>query len=192
MIVSIGVDCGVSDCCKKYGLRNMSLPFDWVVSYNGVSECIADDFKSYTSPFNNRINKYDIYFHHDFNGDSNSDDDIAKYDRRCNRLINLLETSSDEIIFCRKGHACRHHYEHDSKYFIIKNDIDEVENLSAVLSKKYPNLNYKIILTLQCGHCFDSTRKYTSKSDKIEIHNISGSLDDHGAFDEFFRGIMKL
>lgn len=191
MIISIGIDCGVSDFCKKYNLRNMSLPFDWAVSYNGVSKCIADNFKAFVSPLEIRINKYDIYFHHDFNGESNADDE-EKYDRRCKRFINVLETSDEEITFCRKGHSCHHHYEHDSRFFHIKNDIDEVEDLSTVLSTKYPNLKYKIILTLQCGHCFDATRAYVSKSEKVEIHNISGSLDHHGAFEECLRGIMKL
>ena len=47
MIIPIGVDCGMANFCKKYNLRNASLPIDWTVSYNGVSKCIEDDFKNF-------------------------------------------------------------------------------------------------------------------------------------------------
>jgi hypothetical protein len=69
IIIPIGVDCGIADFLKKYNLRTVSLPFDWAVSYNGVSKCIEDDFKYFTEPLTNRINIYDIYFHHDFHHD---------------------------------------------------------------------------------------------------------------------------
>ena len=45
MIIPIGVDCGMANFIKKYNLRNMSFPFDWTVTYNGVSKCIDDNFK---------------------------------------------------------------------------------------------------------------------------------------------------
>ena len=66
MIIPIGIDCGMANFLKKYNLRNISFPFDWNVTYNGVSECLDDNFKFFTEPLNDRINKYDIYFPHDF------------------------------------------------------------------------------------------------------------------------------
>ena len=66
MIIPIGVDCGMARFLQKYNLRNISFPFDWNVTYNGVSKCIDDNFNFFTEPLNNRINKYDIYFYHDF------------------------------------------------------------------------------------------------------------------------------
>jgi len=62
MIIPIGVDCGMAEFVQKYNLRNISFPFDWTVSYNGVSKCIDDSFKFFTEPLNNRINKYDVSF----------------------------------------------------------------------------------------------------------------------------------
>ena len=178
MIIPIGVDCGMAGFCKKYNLRNISFPFDWNVSYNGVSKCIEDDFKHFTEPLNNRINEYDIYFHHDFENIDLFTQDKEKYIRRCQRLINILETCNESIIFCRKGHCFRHHYEHNGKYCNITNDIDDAQCLNIILSNKYPHLNYKIIVILCCDTCFKSHDTYTSNSDKIEIHNITTSREE--------------
>jgi hypothetical protein len=115
--------------------------------------------------------------------------DRQKYARRCERIINILETSSEEIIFCRKGHSIHHHYEHNSKYFDITNDIEDAEKLDIILSNKYPNLNYKIIVILVCAHCFDAGTTYTSTSDKIEIYNIAGPNID---FENSARAIFKV
>ena len=140
MIIPIGVDCGMADFLKKYNLRNMSFPFDWNVTYNGVSECIKDDFKFFTEPLNDRINKYDVYFHHDFENINVFEQEKEKYARRCQRFMNLLETSNEEIIFCRKGHACHNHPEHNGKYSNIVSDIEDAEKLDIILQNRYPNL----------------------------------------------------
>ena len=67
LFVSIGIDCDVANFLNKYNLRKASLPFDWNVSYNGVSKCIENNFKNFTEPLSaDRINDDDIYFHHDF------------------------------------------------------------------------------------------------------------------------------
>ena len=193
MIIPIGVDCGMAGFCHKYNLRNISLPFDWVVTYNGVSRCIDDKFKLFVDPLNERINAYDIYFHHDFEREESFNEDKEKYIRRCQRLINILETSNEEIIFCRKGHACRHHREHNSKYCNITNDIDDAEKLDIILSNKYPELKYKIIVILVCGECFDVNHTYKSKSDKLTIYNIA-TIDEteDGVFEQCFRNIFKV
>jgi hypothetical protein len=193
MIIPIGVDCGMAGFCQKYNLRNVSLPFDWAVTYNGVSKCIDDNFKLFVEPINDRINEYDIYFHHDFEGEYSFNEDKAKYIRRCQRLMNILETSSEEIIFCRKGHACRHHREHNNKYCNITNDIDDAEKLDTILSNKYPELKYKIIVILVCGECFNVNNTYKSNSDKLTIYNIATTDEaEDGVFEECFRSIFKV
>jgi hypothetical protein len=143
MIIPIGVDCGVAEFCRKHNLRNMAFPFDWNVTYNGVSKCIEDNFKLFTEPFTNKINEYDVSFVHDFENVEDYNKYKEKYNRRCKRLINTLETSDEHIIFCRKGHACRHHSEHNGKYSKITNDIIDAEKLDAIISYRYPQLNYK-------------------------------------------------
>jgi hypothetical protein len=187
MIIPIGVDCGMAEFVKKYNLRNTSFPFDWNVTYNGVSKCIDDKLEFFTEPLNNRINKYDIYFHHDFENPDLFNQDKEKYIRRCKRLINILETINEEIIFCRKGHGCHHHNEHEN----IINDIDDVENLDIILSNKYPQLKYKIIVILCCDKCFNPNAIYKSTSDKVDIHNIASPRVDNIIFENLCYNIFR-
>ena len=192
MIIPIGVDCGMAGFCRKYNLRDLAFPFDWTVTYNGVSKCIDDEFEFFTKSLNNRFNEYDIYFHNDFYDSKLFYQDKEKYNRRCQRLINILETSNEDIIFCRKGHSCHHHYDHNEKYYNITNDIDDVEKLNIILLKKYPNLKYKIIVILLCYKCFNSFETYKSDSDKIEIYNIASPQVNKTTFENCCRNIFKV
>jgi Zn ribbon nucleic-acid-binding protein len=176
IFVPIGVDCDVAYLLNKYNFRKMSLPFDWNVSYTGVAECIECDFNEYTAPLNeSRVNKYDVYFHHDFEYENILNTDKEKYARRCERLLNILkennETSGEHIMFIRKGHLQRHHEEQGASYSDIMKDICEAECLDSMLLNKYPNLKYKIILILGCTKCFNQDTTYNSKSKNIEIYN---------------------
>ena len=47
IIVPIGIDCGVADILKKYKIRKFALPFDWVVTYNGIKNIIENDFADF-------------------------------------------------------------------------------------------------------------------------------------------------
>jgi hypothetical protein len=190
MIIPIGVDCGIADFLKINNLRNVSFPFDWNVTYNGVSKCIEDNFKHFINPLNDRINNYDIYFHHDFEKTCLLSQDTDKYIRRCKRLINILETTNEEVIFCRKGHASHNHYEHNGKFLNITSDIDDAEKLSIILSNKYPQLKYKIIVILVCGNCFNSNHNYKSSSDKLQIYNIATPESDSTVFEKCCRDIF--
>jgi hypothetical protein len=171
MIISIGVDCCVASFLKKYNLRNYSFPFDWNVTYNGISQCIQNNFNDFIPDINSKINKYDISFVHDFTLNT-FNDDICKYLRRIDRLKKILSECNDDIIFIRKGHSCHHHLEHNGKYENIVSDIDDIEKLDIFLKNKYNKLNYKIILLIICKKCFNSDVIYTSTSDRISIYNI--------------------
>lgn len=192
IFIPIGVDCGMAQFFKNYNLRYVSFPFDWTVTYNGVSKCIEDDCKFFTEPLNDKFNLYDIYFCHDFDKNENFNEDKEKYFRRCQRLINILETSNEEIIFCRKGHAFHHHYEHNEKYSNIISDIDDAEKLDTILLNKYPQLKYKIIVILVCGKCFNPLNSYKPKSDRIEIYNISTPQVEDMIFENCCRNIFKV
>lgn len=171
----------------------MAFPFDWNVSYNGVSKCIENKLIDFTElSNNNRINKYDIYFHHDFDNVSTFNNDKEKYIRRSERFIHILETTSDDIIFCRKSHAYHHHYEHDKKYYNIMNDVDDAEKLDIFLSNKYQQLKYKIILILACEKCFNLNTIYKSNSDRIEIYNMASSKIYNKKFELLCHKIFKV
>ena len=193
MIIPIGIDCWIADFLRKFNLRSMSFPFDWNVTYNGVSKCIDDNFKLFTEPLNNnRINQYDIYFHHDF---LSNDPDLInkekeKFIRRYQRLINILETSNEDIIFIRKGHSCAHH--NNNCYNDITNDITDAERLDIILSNKYPQLKYKIIVFVICDKCFNYNEIYKSNSDKIDIYNIVSSDLLYINFENICRNIFNV
>lgn len=183
IFVSIGIDCDVANFLNKYNLRKISLPFDWNVSYNGVSKCIDCNFERFTEPLSkNRINEQDVYFHHDFENSNVIIADSEKYLRRCKRLINIFkecEKTGDFIIFIRKGHMCYHHEEQDGKYTNITDDYDDAKSLNSVLLSKYPLLKYKIIVILGCTKCFNKdTIGDTSYSQNIEVYNNICSKDE--------------
>ena len=190
MIIPIGVDCGVADFLKRYNLRHVSSPFDWVVTYNGVSACIDDGFKHFIPISTDRINKYNIYFHHDFAPETYAADKV-KYNRRIERFKSMLESSTEEHIFIRKGHAPHHHGEHSGKYTVIKSDIEDVADLDRILAIKYPSLKYKIILTVVCGKCYDPSNIYIS-SDRVKIYNTVSAERNDEIFETTIKKILKL
>lgn len=188
IFVSIGIDCDVANFLNKYNLRKMSLPFDWNVSYNGVSKCIDCNFERFTEPLSKeRINEHDIYFHHDFENTENGNAIIAdreKYLRRCKRLTNIFEEcekTGEKIIFIRKGHMCYHHEEQNGKYSNITDDYDDAKSLDKVLLNKYPRLKYKIIVILGCTKCFNKDTigiTDTNTNNNIEVYNNVCSKDE--------------
>ena len=178
MYISIGVDCWMADFLRKHDLRTMSFPFDWVVTYQGVSHCIETKFRQFL-PFNDRINPYHMYFHHDFK--ENLSQDAKKYERRCQRFLDCL--NREEIVFCRKGHACHHHEEHE-----VTSDLEDAERLAQILTRDYPRLRYRIIVILVCDKCFDPTKTY--RSDHIEIYNIATPSADPEKFEQLCRTLF--
>ena len=177
IIIPIGADCGVAELLKKYNLRNASYPFDWIVTYGGISKIIENDFIDFIPDsigkgvLNSTYNMWMVHY--------DLPNDTEKIERRIKRFTNLLEGSQEEIVFLRKGHWKSHHDE-CSKFFcnnnndeITINDITEAENLDNVLKTKYPNLKYSIVLLLVCGKCYQPENIYTTKSSNITIHNIA-------------------
>jgi hypothetical protein len=196
LFVSIGIDCDVANFLNKYNLRKASLPFDWNVSYNGVSKCIENDFNNFTKPLSaDRINETDIYFHHDFldiAATATASPDHDKYHRRCRRLLNLFETAEttgEFVLFIRKGHLCYHHEEQKGKYKNITCDVEDAKRLSGILRSKYPLLKYKIIVVLGCTKC---EAKDTDNDDSVSplspvsvYNNVNG-----GTFEECMLNIV--
>ena len=174
MFIPIGVDCGLANLLKKYNLRSYSFPFDWAVSYNGVSKCIEDNFKNFFPC--EKLNNYDMSFPHDFSAMTLLTD-IEKYNRRVNRLKLILENSQEPIYFIRKGHASHLHMEHNGKFTTIKSDIEDANTLDSIIKEKYPNLSYTITVFLVCGKCFNPKLDYTENNINI-VNIVTPGADD--------------
>jgi hypothetical protein len=178
MIIPIGIDCGLADLLRFNKIRTLSLPFDWIVTYNGVTEIIKNNFKDFFTLENNFNSLYHFKVVHEF--------DKVKYERRIKRLFNLFE-NQEELIFFRKGHALHNHSE-SSK---LKNDILDCEELSIYLKTSYPKLKFNIIVVLVCGQCFDLNKEYNSEDNKLTIYNISTSIVDNDKFKNLFRSLFN-
>tara|TARA_B100000927_G_scaffold286773_1_gene278755 strand:+ start:1166 stop:1744 length:579 start_codon:yes stop_codon:yes gene_type:complete len=172
IIVPLGVDCGVAKFLKDNELRYFSLPFDWVVSYGGTANIINTKFKNY-------IHDKSVKFVH-----QTFPNDIETMNRRIKRFLNLLE-SDNEIIFLRKGHSEHHHGESN----LIKNDLDDCEELYDTLKKNYNNLKFKIILFLVCSDCFNLYTQYDSE--KVIVYNVSDKQSRSELIKKYFTDFEK-
>ena len=145
LYISIGVDCGTANVLKALGLRTCSLPFDWVVSYEGVSRILENEFDDFVPPGPGIFHTgYAVRFHHNqFPRDA---DQVAK---RVDRFRQLLTTTEDKVVFVRKGHCPHHHHEHK----VVADEIQEAKRLDAVLRKRFPQLDYEIRVILLCHRC---------------------------------------
>jgi len=181
MYVPIGIDCGLADLLKQNNVRHCSLPFDWVVSYGGVSKIIENEFQHFTDIDNKNLNlTYNISFVH-----NTFPQDCETINRRIQRFLHLLN-SEEEITFIRKGHAFHHHDECIRNGLQLANDIEDAEKLNIILKTKYPKLKYKIIVVLVCDTCF----KEVYHSDNITICNIATPYADNAKFELLLKSII--
>ena len=186
IFIPIGIDCWPANTLIYHKLRHFSLPFDWTITYNGVSDIIQNNFDNFLPISNtNTVNipSNTVFLHQKF------PDDYDKLERRIKRFLNLLENTTNKLIFIKKGHNYCHHKLAESDGCILKNDITDCENLHTLLSEKYPKLKYKIVVFLSCGKCFDSTKIYKSKN--IEIYNIADLEVNNRKFTDLFAQIYK-
>lgn len=181
MYIPIGVDCGVATALRKCGARQWAFPFDWTVTYNGVSACVADNFSRFMPVAADRINDYDVFFMHDFLDGAAS---AVKYERRISRFQELLATTDEEVVFIRRGHGNHQHLEHEGRFLDIKSDIVDAGDLAGVLTARYPRLKFKVVVILVCGRCFSRQQVYKAPSALVEIHNIVSLEADTAAFEE--------
>ena len=189
MIIPIGIDCQVADILRKYKLRKFAFPFDWVVTYKGVSNIFKNNFNNYL-PKNDGILILDkesgiLFVHNLFPKDND------KLTKRINRLNNILETTKDKVTFIKKGHTGHQHDEHDG-FFDKIDDINDVIQLDKFLKNKYPKLKFEIILALKCGKCYKKDLEYKVKSKNIKIYNIAANYDNKADFERLIKKIYNL
>lgn len=188
IIIPIGVDCTIAGFIKQDNLRYFSLPFDWCVTYNGVSNIINNKFQDFL-PKDNNLNcksSHTFFMHNRFPSD------MDKMNRRIKRFLELLD-SDNELLFIRKSHSPRHHNESQTKGFDLKDDISDMEQLYIYLKNNYPNLKFKIILFLVCGNSY--TNECKSAITDIKIYHCIDKQDNdigelqHNKFAQFYNSV---
>lgn len=168
--VPIGTDCGVAGTLNNNKLRLFSLPFDWVVTYNGVTDIIKSNFKNFLLPDKkSNISCHTLFVHHKFPRDN------EMMCRRITRFIDLLKNEEKELVFIRRGHFIHHHGEVEKNGSVLKNDLQDSCDLDRYLKKTYPKLKYKIIVFLCCEKCFEYNKIYSEnkESDKVIVFNVA-------------------
>ncbi len=144
-IVGLGIDCQIANYLKLNNLRNHAYPFDWIVTYTGVTDIIKNKFKDFLiSVSDNKVqNIYDcLFLHHNLTTDKNM------YERRIDRFNSLL-ISNKRVMFIRASHYNHHHNEHK-----IIDDVEDCVELDKYLTETYPLLNFKLICILLCRECY--------------------------------------
>lgn len=200
IIIPIGVDCGVADALKKLNKRNCAYPFDWNVTYCGVSEILKNTFCDFVPMtrygiqkdprYSSVFNKYGVLFIHD-DWMKNAKVEQDKYHRRVERFQKVLNEHSkssetgDTIYFIRKGHMFHHHTEY---YF--QDDVESVTELSNFLKQTYPNLKYKIILIFCCPSCYRYHIPNISDPNIFITNNIA-NVDIRTGSDNLCKCMMK-
>ena len=159
--VSLGSTCCIAQQLKNHNLRNAAYPFDWlrICNLNNVIKLLENKFKDFLEledmkfiEFSDRFlvdgnsgsyiykNKY-CGFYHDFSEkiyESNYNSFRDKYNRRINRLFQLLN-SNNEIIFIREE--------------LREIKISKFYKLIDTIKKINPKLNFKIIVITNDKKC---------------------------------------
>lgn len=162
-IVPIGSNCRIGQALEDLGYRKFSLPLDWTltsceaiyrafekdfVDFMSLRTCIVQNVNNYPHVLNTELN---VNITHD---KVISDESIEKYERRSKRLLQILNSGA-KVLFIR------HH--NDGEYMVndaihsdynareVKDghdplDLSYLYKLHDLISKKYPELDFDIIL----------------------------------------------
>jgi hypothetical protein len=184
MFISIGINCDMATVLRDTKLRTLSLPFDWILTYNGIDEIIQNDFQDFLTPKGKQ--KYNIGFPH-----FTFPKDYSKLEERVNRLKDILSNTNntkETIYFLRAGHEIHHHGNH------AKCDIIQTEFLVDLLKKQFPQLKFKVIVFLACGNCYIPKQEYQTTKEEVRFINISTgkALDMHEKFKIVTKEILLL
>lgn len=191
LIIPLGVDCQITFSLRDNFLRKASYPFDWTVTYNGVSDIIKNRFVGYlpATPSvpgdeKTKVSCNTYFMHNTFPADT------EQMTRRIEKFLDLLQNPTEEIVFIRRGHSHHHHKEAEDFGVKIKDDLEDMEELYSYLQNTYPALKFKIILVLVCGQCFIPEKTYNSHMQNLHIYNISHTGRDDDKFKHFFEKIF--
>ena len=163
--VSLGSSCSVAYQLQKLNKRNIAYPFDWLrcETLDNITNCFGNNFSDFITSchivsksdkfplstnddfpcIDNQSkaislcmqNKYNMKFYHDFTDGSDMDTIDLKYQRRINRLLDLIK-SDNEICFVR------------DELKPNKLNLDMIDKFQREIKKINPNIKFKMIIIL--------------------------------------------
>ena len=93
--VPIGIDYDVAFMCKEFKMRNCAYPFDHIVTYDGITKILENNFEKFIPEINENIinnhvfdKNYNTKFIHD---NFLLEEDKDKYKRRIDRFLKILD-----------------------------------------------------------------------------------------------------
>jgi hypothetical protein len=173
-IVSLGVDCSLASYFKDKNIRQEAYPFDWVVSYYGIDILLQNKFDNFFPNDGESSTDYIRFMHDSF------PKDITKYERRIERLFQLIDSVNDELLFIRLGHSSNHHFDCSSlKTKPTPEQLDEIKlskNIYQFLTRKNPKLKFEMHLILNCNLCKSTIEE--EKNLDIQTYDLSQSMPE--------------
>ena len=185
--ISLGYFCSVAMELERFGIREESSPFDWLISdFQGVISAIENNFEDFLTydylsqnkkhPNVYRNTKYNITFYHDFNSycelKQQLPDVQAKYIRRINRFHESIKSPT---LFIR-----------------YISDESKIEGKSKELIWIEDNYDYIIALLKSFNSnndiLFIANEGVTS--DKIKIYNVNKDENDTVARQPFSKNTI--
>ncbi|MBA3953874.1 hypothetical protein H0X48_00940 [Candidatus Dependentiae bacterium] len=154
IFISLGAQCSPAFALNHYKIRKTSLPFDWIVTnFDIVYKCLEEDFKNFLIKESLYIDpkepiyvrdSYGIGYMHDFPAYSDTyhikenfldhyDEVMTKYQRRINRLRDILKSNNIHVVFIRLDHE-------------LGGTKDKAIKLRDLISLKYPHLDFTYVL----------------------------------------------
>lgn len=189
-IISIGENCFCAQMLKENNLRQFSSPFDWLTpgpewSINNVINNLKiiinkfdnffskEDFHYLAKSTNNNVSyansKNLLHFYYDFIESKDFNDEYIrlkeKYDRRINRLIDLLSSKNNKILLVYIESNLL-----NSGIF----DIKEIFNLLKQIRMIYNNDNI-YILYIKHNFSFENDIIFKNFNDDIHLYELNNS-----------------
>lgn len=134
--VSLGYNCHSAMALSQHKMRYFGGPFDWLIaSMDFLLDTFASEFRHFcdveATPVGN-FNAYSFakYPHDDFQ--SSKAEEIAKYQRRIERLTGMLRDGTTTVVFVRLA--------------LSRNDCDKMPILDEVIACFYPRAKCRFLL----------------------------------------------
>jgi hypothetical protein len=180
-------------------MRDIALPFDNIISrFDGIIDCIKNDFKSFLPEKINRENVYVGTHHHEADKNGNrylyrgkyfgfthhnlmQKNVIDKFNERIRRFINLLENTKEEILFVRTA--------------MDDDEINLADEFIISTQKRFPNLKFNIALIYDNKNIEEKNWNYNNKfilSNSLFKNNDQNAKTNGQAFRTFFEFVRKI